>query len=480
MAVLAGSGCARAVAAAWFGLLTALVAASFSSLPAAADDYVDPRRKVALAVAVDGYHHTTALQNTTADVRLVAARLKAAGFTVTELHEPTLEALRDALGTFAIAAADADIALFYYAGHAVQLDGQNYMLPIEFDARNPAILQQLVAIDDVVKATAAARAQVVLLDACRDNPLRALIDRTLQRRATSAGLAAIELPAAPPALDNSGVRGLLVGYSTQPGTVALDGAASNGPYALALDDALRFIDEDMNSILVRASRRVLADTDGRQRPEHRVALTGPLHLVTRKAPLACDVLAAEEFNNVSVKGVAYDQIDVKRAEPACRADLERFPDNPRLRHNLARVLDQAGRKAEAVLHYRRAAEAGYDWAQNNLAVLLMNGEGIEPDPAEAVGWLRQAFNQGNPQATVNYTEHDLTPHFDELPRLVRVLKAALTREGYTVPARFDRLDSGTVGALDAYKLREGIRSKGISFQVLDRLGIVGDVFRGGN
>lgn len=452
--------------------------------PAAdADAYADPRRKVALVIGVARYQHSAPLDNTVADMRHVAERITAAGFEVKQIVDPDLTGLREGIAAFLAAARGADIALVYYAGHAVQIDGLNYLLPVEFDGDRKDILGQLVGVDEMLKGMAsAAKAQVLLLDACRDNPFLDRIDRSLGRHATDRGLANILMPVVDPAAATSatadGVRGLIVGYATQPFDTALDGDKANGPYAMALHDALHQADEDLNTILVKAARIVLTETKGVQRPEHRVALTGPLYLVSRKRPLECDILAAEEDNNVSVKGVAFDDLikDAETREKACRADLERLPDNPRLKHNLARVLDKVGRDADAVELYRQAAADGYDWAQNNLAVMLINGDGTAADMAEAIVWLKRAYAQGNRQAIVNFTEDDHSSLFHEFPRIAGVLQRALRKSSPARALSSGRLDEATLAAVDETKRQAGIRTQGISFQLLDHLGIVAEVF----
>ena len=465
-------------------IAVALICALAAVRPAAAtaDDYADPRRKVALVIGVSRYQHSLPLDNTVADMRHVSERIKAAGFELKQIVDPSLAALRDGIAAFLLSARGADVALVYYAGHAVQIDGLNYLLPVEFDGDKKDILGQLVGVDEMLKGMAsAAKAQVLLLDACRDNPFLDRIDRTLGRHATDKGLATILMPVVDPAAaaaqPGEGVRGLIVGYATQPFDTALDGDKANGPYAMALHDALHQADEDLNTILVKAARTVLTETKGVQRPEHRVALTGPLYLVSRKRPLDCDILAAEEDNNISVKGVAFDNLDIAAAEKACRADLQRFPDNPRLKHNLARVLDKAGRDQEAVELYRQAAADGYDWAQNNLAVMLMNGEGTDVDMVEAIAWLKRAYAQGNRQAVVNFTEYDVSDLFREIPRIAVVLQRALRKAAPARPALASgRLDEATLAAVDETKRQAGIRSQGITLELLDRLGIVAEVF----
>jgi TPR repeat protein len=228
---------------------------------------------------------------------------------------------------------------------------------------------------------------------------------------------------------------------------------------------------------VKAARLVVTETNGGQRPEHRVALTQPLFLVSRRKPLNCDLLAAETDNNISVKGVEFDKIDTSAAIPACRADLAKERDNPRLIHNLARSLDKAGKKQEAVRLYRRAAELGFDWSQNNLSVMYMSGDGIDPDFGKAMFWLRKAFAQGNRQAIVNYTSTDMSELFSEDRERTLQLQRALKRLGLYHAAESGLFDNATKEALSAFKTGKDIRNEGITFQVMDALEITKLVLR---
>lgn len=305
----------------------------------AADDYADPRRKVALVISLGAYRNASPLKNPVNDLNVVAPRLEAAGFAVTEARNAALPELRQAIADFIAAANGSDIALVYYAGHAVQIDSENYIVPVDFDVAQADIVAQLYPIGALIRdLAAAAKARVLLLDACRDNPFAARLKAALPGRTIGIGLAPINIETADGRDLPEGTHGLLVGYATQPQSTASDGSGSNGPYARALGEALANADAELNSILQRASRSVLAETAGRQQPEYRHALTGPLYLVSRPKPLLCDILAVEPDNDVSVKGVEFEEIDVEKALPACEADHVRFPASPRLMHNYARTL----------------------------------------------------------------------------------------------------------------------------------------------
>lgn len=462
-------------------VLVALAFAVLSSVaqPAiASDDAADRRKKVALVIGLGAYPKSEPLLNTAADARLIAERMKQAGFEVAELFDANEDGLRAALTKFYATAAGADIALTYFAGHSVQIDGENYFVPVDFDPAALDPIKSLVSATAHLKQVATiARAQVLLLDACRDNPFARTLARNLSGKSVAAGVGAIEMPVVERNASNATVAGLLVGYATQPGTTADDGAGKNGPYALALSEAMARSDESFASILQRAAALVSTTTGGMQHPEQRDALTAPIYLVLRPKPLACDLLAAEKDNNVSVRGVEFDDIDVAQALPACQADIARFPGNARLRHNLARVLDRKGDDQEAVSLYRQAAEAGYDWSQNNLGAMLIMGEGIPRDIREGLVWTKRAMAQGNRQAIVTYRELDLEDLFARAPHRTSALQTALAEKSGTAVAGTGALDPSTLTAIEAFRNAKKLAGSGITFELIDALGIADDVFK---
>jgi tetratricopeptide (TPR) repeat protein len=456
--------------------LAALLWATATLTFAQSSDYADPRHKVALVIGFNGYVGEMALFNSVPDATLVGDRLTAAGFAVTRAIDTKKSDLSGTVETFLASAVGADVALVYYAGHAVQIDGLNFMVPVDFDPTKPDVTGQLYSIDDLLKTLRLkAKTQVLLLDACRDNPFIGKISSLLTQNVIGTGLAPIQMPVIEANADAA--RGLVVGYATQPNTTALDGNNGHGPYALALADGLANPDEDLSSILLRAARQVVESSHGRQHPENRIAATAPVFLVSRKEPLACDILAAEEDNNVSVKGVAFDLIDVAKAEPACRADLANAPGNFRLMHNLGRTLDKAGRYTEAVDLYRRAAEAGFDWSQNNLAVLLMNGQGTTSDMKEALVWFRRAHSRGNRQAAVNFTGTDLTALLQGKQRRVLALQRALKKAGAATLTNSGTLDASTLDAVVLVKRTAKLTGTGITLQLIDHLDIADEIFK---
>jgi TPR repeat protein len=288
-------------------------------------------------------------------------------------------------------------------------------------------------------------------------------------------LAPVELPVDDGGRWPQGTSGLLVGYATQPSKTASDGSGSNGPYAAGLARALATPDADFESVLKRTTGAVRAETGGAQHPEYRSALTGPLYLVSRPKPLECDLLAADTDNDVSLKGVVLEEIDAARAIPACEVALQGQPGSPRIMHNLGRALEKAGRSQEALDLYHKAAQLGFDPAQLYYGNSLMEGMGGEIDMKQGLLWLRRAYEQGNRQAMINYAEYDLTPLFERTDR-VKVLQDALRKSGASNVPDSGVLDEPTKAALAAYKRAASLDGDRITFQVLDRLGIVEVLF----
>lgn len=461
----------------WLGALILLLAAAAPLCAETADAYADKRKKVALVIGNAAYQGVKPLQDTIPDATLIGSRFQTAGFAVRTLADATQEALAKAFEEFLIEADGADIAAVYFAGHGMQINGENYLVPTDFDPDKGPIYAQLVSLTRMLaRLDKRANAKIVLLDACRNNPFAKRVGALIGDAALSEGLAPMAIRADGKEASDARLRayGMIVGYAAEPNRLAYEGPGENGRYAVALAEAMKFLDEDMSSILVRAARLVDKATRERQRPEHRIALTRPLFLQLRARPFDCDVLAAEEDNNISVKGVAFDRIDVVQALPACRADLAQDPDNPRLMHNLARVLDKAGQDAEAVRLFRQAATIGYDWSQNYLAIMLIYGEGVEPSIPEALEWLRKAHAMGNRQAAVNYADTDLSALLTDSPWRRELLAAALTKLGYQAGTGADA--EVLWQALERFKAERKLRGAGLTFEVSDALGVSEQVF----
>lgn len=214
-------------------------------------------RRVALVIGNSRYQNVPELSNTINDAQLIAATLQRLGFVLVGGKAQTdldLAAMKKVLLDFRTQAASADVALFYYAGHGLQMTGVNWLVPIDANPTSAADADfQLLDADTVLKQMDAsgARLKLMILDACRNNPLggRGLRD-------VGAGLAEMHAP-----------HGTLISYATQPGAVASDGpAGANGPFAAALAQSMTVAGTNVFDMLNNVALKVEKATGDAQQP----------------------------------------------------------------------------------------------------------------------------------------------------------------------------------------------------------------------
>ena len=215
--------------------------------------------RVALVVGNSDYEHVGRLPNPANDAADVGAALRRLGFEVTVTEDAGLTALTGALRAFTRDSEGADVALVFYAGHGMEMDGVNYLLPVDARLeRDTDVRYETVTLDDVLASTSGAELRLVILDACRNNPLARSMRRTARTRNVSNG-----------SLGNLNEDLLgdetLVAYSAAAGTTADDGEGRNSPYASAL---LAHLEDpvDIGVMFRRVRARVLSATNERQRP----------------------------------------------------------------------------------------------------------------------------------------------------------------------------------------------------------------------
>jgi tetratricopeptide (TPR) repeat protein len=237
------------------------------------------RRRVALVIGNAAYAHVTPLMNSVRDAESVGAALSEAGFATvtvaTNLERKQLEAL---LEQFSAEAANADWALVYYAGHGIEVEGRNFIIPVDASLealRNPA--SHAVAVNEVLGAVGQAKTlRLIALDACRDNPFVQEVHRVAARDRAAGKRTAAGAPAAlaAPARDIGGgfaaqnIEGFntLILYSTQPGQVALDGDELNSPFTRAFLKNIPVRGLDLRSFFERVREDVANLTQQRQLP----------------------------------------------------------------------------------------------------------------------------------------------------------------------------------------------------------------------
>jgi tetratricopeptide (TPR) repeat protein len=185
--------------------------------------------RVALVIGNGSYASVPKLPNPSSDAKAVADSLRAAGFKTVHLdNDLSASAMREALNTFSTEASQADWAVVYYAGHGIEVNGVNYLIPIDAKLKTDRAVQfEAVPLDSVLTSVESARKlRLVILDACRDNPFLRDMARTVASRSVGRGLARIEPESS----------ATLVAYAAKAGQVASDGVTgqANSPFATAL------------------------------------------------------------------------------------------------------------------------------------------------------------------------------------------------------------------------------------------------------
>ena len=224
--------------------------------------------RVALVVGNSAYEQTSLLANPVNDAEAVGAALERIGFDVTVLRNADEDAMDDALGELAEASTGADVSLLFYAGHGMEMNGANYLIPVDARlASASAVPLETIPLDSVLGAMANARTRIVILDACRNNPFARSMRGATRANVRSGGLAAVA----------SG-EGLLVAYAAAAGDVAADGDGSeNSPYTTALLEHLERPGVDVRIMLGDVGAAVMART-GDQQPFISASLSGEHHL----------------------------------------------------------------------------------------------------------------------------------------------------------------------------------------------------------
>jgi uncharacterized caspase-like protein len=216
-------------------------------------------KRVALIIGNSAYQNAPQLPNPVNDAALMTATFKSAGFDTVDFRQ-NLSALetRRVLREFADSAQNADIAVVYYAGHGLEVDGTNYLIPVDAKLeRDTDVFDEAVSLDRLMVAVEpATQLRLVILDACRDNPFTKNMKRTAASRSIDRGLAKID-PASP---------NTLIAYSAKAGSTALDGTTRNSPFSTALSNHLTTPGLDVRKALGYVRDDVLKATANHQEP----------------------------------------------------------------------------------------------------------------------------------------------------------------------------------------------------------------------
>ena len=346
--------------------------------------------RVALVVGNSTYAHIGRLPNPDNDARDMSVALRRLGFEVTtELDADRVE-LTEALRQFTRQSAGADVSLVFYAGHGIEMDGINYLVPVDARLeRDVDVRFETVTVDDLLVSTSGASLRLVILDACRNNPLARSMQRTAATRTVSGGSFA-DL--------NEDLLGdeTLVAYAAAAGTTAADGRGRNSPYTAALLSHLE-TPLEIGLLFRRVRAQVLASTNGAQRPHEYHSLVSE-HYLTRTLATGMSVTVSAAAPADPPRADP-PQVDVTDMPIAALRDLAEAGDLDAQTELGERYQGGYGgvRRdyAEAVRWYRRSADQGHALGQAFLGFMYSNGRGVQQDYGEAIRWYRRSAEQGH-------------------------------------------------------------------------------------
>jgi uncharacterized caspase-like protein len=227
----------------------------FSALLSAVPGHAQNR--VALVIGNSAYRNVAALPNPQNDAADIAASLQRLGFSVRMLNDATFDVMRRALVQFGREVQGADMAVVYFAGHGMEIGGENWLIPVDAELRSDRDAEsEAISLKSVIlQVSNALSLGLVILDSCRDNPFAAQMQRVTRTRAVDRGLARIE------PTDN-----VLVAYGAKDGTVASDGRGRNSPFTAALLNNLEKAGVEIRFLLASVRDEVLAATNRTQQP----------------------------------------------------------------------------------------------------------------------------------------------------------------------------------------------------------------------
>jgi uncharacterized caspase-like protein len=333
--------------------------------------------RLALVIGQSAYRTVPELPNAANDAKGMAELLGNAGFNVTTAPNLSQNDMRQAISDFAgkVSASGADtVALVFYAGHGLQIDGENYLVPVDLDPKREAdIPLQGVRLNDLLNTLGAlpTRARIFMLDACRNNPFPAL-------SSAGHGLAIVDTKA--------GAPGSFISYSTSPGAEAEDGSGADSPYTTAALTVAKQPNVPIEEVFKRIRIAVARSTDGRQIPWESSSLTTDFKFFGEgssqqpPAPGANAMALASATRSVEdwrkdLQGkdakAAYDLVIADDTVPAYQAYIDLYAQasyTPRLRTVLERRRQMLAWDRAVAINTRASFEAYLaNWDNSDLA-----------------------------------------------------------------------------------------------------------------
>lgn len=331
-----------------------------------------PEKRIALVMGNSNYESLSYLKNAQKDASDLAETLLQLGFDVMESYECNYTDMKTALNNFSAKSRGYDVALFYFAGHGIQEDGQNYLIPIERGLEFRSELNSCLNCEDIMQRMDAghAPAKIMFLDACRHT-------KRSWTRDVSEGLARME-----------GSIGSVIVFSTQSGNAAYDGEGSNSPFAESLMKNIKRENVAFTEAMTGVVRDTYAKTNNKQFPLQ----VGTLIVDFRFNP-SSNTASVTPTPSTST-GTSVPEITTISSKPAAAGAEALYEEG----------VKYEGEKnyAKALEYYKKSAEEGHSKAQAQVGYYYSKGLGMKSaDKDEAVRWYRKAADQGNKIAQYN-------------------------------------------------------------------------------
>ncbi|MHA7900760.1 MAG: caspase family protein [Henriciella sp.] len=403
----------------WLGLVISPIANAKSE-----------ERRVALVIGNAAYQNVPALANPRNDATDLSEALTLAGFEVVEGLDLSRDQMAATIQEFIDQLDGASTGFFFYAGHGLQVDGRNYMLPTDLVLRSEADLQ-LYAIDMnlvLSQMERDPRVNIIVLDACRDNPFASSMSRSLSR-----GLAPMETRSV----------GSLIVYSTQPGAVADDGAGRNSPFTAALLKHARQPGVEIQQMLRRVRGDVIEATDSRQVPWDHSSLTGDVFLIPPAQGVNADEQVVQELqlSDSQIQLQLWNDAKNSGSIPILEGFLNQFPGSPFATAAQARI---RGLEREA----EQSGDVVADAINRQVAYGVVTAEPKEP--YEFYANARVYELRGDSANAVRMYEKYLTfspdyvdPHY-QYQRYLRATEGRTAAREIYNEMKFDRPDDRTL------------------------------------
>ncbi|GAB2175712.1 hypothetical protein DLREEDagr8_12700 [Dongia sp. agr-C8] len=384
--------------------------------------FAEPR--IALIIANSNYKGDIgSLKNPVNDGKLIGEALKKVGFNVRLVTDGDQTAMKKALNGFSedlAKAGSSATGLFYYAGHGLQVSGQNYLVPVSANIKREGDVDlEALSAEAVLKVLSfsGVKVQIVILDACRNNPLMRSF------RSNTMGLAKVDAPI-----------GSFVAYSTAPGSVAADGQGANSPFATALAAEVQKPGASIEEMFRNVRAKVIADTDSQQVPWDSSSLTAPFYF-SKDFSAAGSTAAVEQAFWQSIQGSS-DPADFE-------AYLKKFPKGSfvDLANNRVKALKEGAATAQAA--QPAAAPAPTQTAALTQPAATGGSKSIEltPPPAslkpgvvfrdckdcpEMVVIPAGSYMMGSPDGEKGRSESEGPQHKETIPRAFAIGKFEVT------------------------------------------------------